>query len=262
MTAPATGNYAPIHGLDMYYETHGNGRPLVMLHGNLSNIEVDFGAMIPAFARSRQVIGVEQQAHGHTADINRPLSTRTWAADTAALLEYLGIRGADILGYSTGAAVALQLGIEHPDLVRKLVLLSPAYRTDGLHPGVLDGIQGLKPEHLADTPFEQSYARSAPRPRDWPLLIEKIKEMDQETVEWPAETVTAIGKPAMVVIGDSDIIRPEHAVDMFRLFGGGVAGDLTGLPASRLAVLPGSTHITLVQRSEWLRPMIDEFLDA
>jgi pimeloyl-ACP methyl ester carboxylesterase len=262
MTTPATGNYAPIHGLDMYYETHGNGWPLVMLHGNLSTIEVDFGAVIPPLAKNHHVIGVEQQAHGHTADINRPLSTRTWTNDTAALLEYLGVRDADILGYSSGAAVALQLAIEHPELVRKLVLLSPAYRADGMHPGILDGIQELKPEHLAGTPFEQSYARSAPRPADWPQLIEKIREMDKEMVEWPAETISAIGKPVMLVIGDSDIIRPEHAVEMFRLLGGGVAGDVAGLPRSRLAVMPGSTHITLVQRGEWLAPMIDEFLEA
>jgi len=256
------GAYAPINGLDMYYEEHGQGRPLVLLHGNLSTIDVDFGSMIPALARNRRVIGVEQQAHGHTADIDRPLSTHTWAGDTAALLNHLGVADADILGYSTGAAVALELAIENPELVRKLVLFSIAYRADGLHPCILDGIQQLKPEHLAGTPFEQSYAKNAPRPQDWPVLIEKIKEMDQEVIEWPAETVRAIDKPALLVIGDSDIIRPEHAVDMFRLFGGGVAGDVAGLPNSRLAVLPGTTHITLVQRGEWLVPMIEEFLDG
>jgi pimeloyl-ACP methyl ester carboxylesterase len=254
--------YAPINGLQMYYEEHGDGPPLVLLHGNLSSIEVDFGAMIPALSRDRRVIGVEQQAHGHTADIDRSLSIRTWSADTAALLNHLDVIGADILGYSSGAAVALQLAIEHPELVRKAILCSPSYRADGLHPGLLDGIQGLQPEHLAGTPFEASYGKNAPRPEDWPVLIEKIKEMDREVVDWPAATVSAIAAPMFLVIGDSDIIRPEHAVELFRLVGGGVVGDLVGLPKSRLAVLPGTTHITLVQRADWLTSMIREFLDA
>jgi pimeloyl-ACP methyl ester carboxylesterase len=256
------GDYAPINGLQMYFERHGpaDGRPLVMLHGNLSTIEVDFGGLIPALSKHRPIIALEQQAHGHTADIDRPLSVANWTADTAALLEHLGVREADVLGYSSGAATALNLAIDRPDLVARLILFSPAYRTDGLHPGLLDGIAELTPEMLAGSPFEASYARMAPNPSDWPRLVAKIVEMDSENIEWSAETVAAIGRPALLVIGDSDIIRPEHAVDLFRLFGGGVIGDLVGLPASRLAVLPGTTHVTLPQRADLLIPMIEEFL--
>jgi pimeloyl-ACP methyl ester carboxylesterase len=233
-----------------------------LLHGNLSTIEVDFGRIIPSLAKSRQVIAVEQQAHGHTADIDRPLTIGNWADDTAALLRHLDIEGADLFGYSSGAAVAFQLALEHPELVRKLVLASPAYNREGFHPGILGGIRDLQSEHLAGTPFAEAYAKVAPRPEDWPLLIEKIKVMDREVHVWPAETVKAVDKPVLLVIGDSDIIRPEHAVDMFRLLGGGVAGDVAGLPSSRLAVLPGTTHITLVHRGEWLASMVEEFLDA
>jgi len=146
--------------------------------------------------------------------------------------------------------------------VHKLVLGSFSYQLQGLHPEVLGGLQVLQPEHLAGTPFEESYARAAPRPEDWPMLIEKIKDMDQDLPEWLADSVQELGKPIMVVIGDSDIVRPEHAVETFRLLGGGVIGDLTGLPSSRLAVLPGTTHITLVHRAEWLVPMIEDFLEA
>ena len=255
-------SYAAVNGLNMYYEVHGEGRPLVLLHGNLSTVEVDFGRIIHTLAATRQIIAVEQQAHGHTADIDRPLRTKTWAADTAALLDTLGIAEADVFGYSSGSAVAVHLAIQRPELVRKLVLASIAYHKDGLHPGLLDGIQDLQPEHLAGTPFEESYARVAPRPQDWPVLIEKIKEMDSEVDEWSAEAIRAIGKPALLVYGDSDIVRPEHSAEIFRLFGGGVAGDLAGLPASRLAILPGTTHVTLVHRGEWLSSMIEEFLDA
>jgi pimeloyl-ACP methyl ester carboxylesterase len=254
--------YAPVNGLRMWYEIHGEGRPLVLLHGNLSTIGVDFGGIIPSLAEGRQVIGVEQQAHGHTADIDRPLRIQTWADDTAALLGHLGIGRADFFGYSSGSSVALQLAIEQPQVVGKLVLASSSYRLDGLHPGLMDNLQELKPEHLAGTPFEQDYAKVAPNPGDWPKLIEKITQMDADLPEWTADDIRDIAAPTMLVIGDSDIVQPEHAVEMFRLLGGGVIGDLAGLPRSRLAVLPGTTHVTLVQRADWLASMVGEFLDA
>lgn len=261
-TTEAQTGYAPVNGLAMYYEVHGTGRPLVLLHGNLSAINVDFGRILPSFAKSRQVVAVEQQAHGHTADIDRPLSIRLWAEDTVALLRHLGIEQADVFGYSSGSAVAMQIAIEHPELVGKLVLASASYRLDGLHPGLLDGIQQLQPEHLAGTPFQEEYARIAPNPDDWPTLISKIKQMDADLPEWSPEDIQAIKAPTLLIIGDSDIVRPEHAVEMFRLLGGGVVGDIAGLPRSRLAVLPGTTHITLVHRGDWLSSMVGEFLDA
>jgi pimeloyl-ACP methyl ester carboxylesterase len=258
----ADSGYAPVNGLQMYYEIHGSGRPLVLLHGNLSTIEVDFGRILPALAQFRQVIAVEQQAHGHTADIDRPLSIQNWADDTAALLAHLGIGNADFFGYSSGSAVALQLALQHPRLVRKLGLASFSYRLDGLHPGLLEGIAGLTPEALAGTPFEEAYAKTAPNPDDWPTLISKITRMDQDLPEWSSEDIRSLAAPVLLVIGDSDIVRPEHAVETFRLLGGGVIGDLVGLPRSRLAILPGTTHITLVHRGDWLASMLAEFLDA
>jgi len=255
-------SYASVNGLEMYYERHGSGgTPVVLLHGNLSTIDVDFGRLIPLLAKNRQIIAVEQQAHGHTADIDRPLRISTWTDDTAALLRQLGVESADVFGYSSGSAVALQLALDHPDLVRKLALASVAYRMDGLHPEVLGGIEGLQPEHLAGTPFEQSYAQVAPRPADWPVLIEKIKEMDRDLPEWSADTIRQLDLPVMLIHGDSDIVQPEHAVEMFRLLGGGVVGDLAGLPRSRMAILPGTTHVTLVHRADWIAPMLEDFLD-
>jgi pimeloyl-ACP methyl ester carboxylesterase len=261
--AESTG-YAPVNGLEMYYEIHGSGgdRPLVLLHGNLSTIGVDFGGIIPSLARQRQVIGVEQQAHGHTADIDRPLSIQEWTRDTVALLGHLGIERADLFGYSSGSAVAMQLALDHPEQVGKLVLASFSYRLDGLHPGLMDNIGGLQPEHLAGTPFEQDYARVAPNPGDWPKLIDKIKDMDADLPEWSADAIRGVAAPTMLLYGDADIVRPEHMAELFRLLGGGVPGDMAGLPRARLAVLPGTTHITLVQRAEWLASMVGEFLDA
>ena len=258
---PQTG-YASVNGLDMYYEVHGTGRPLVLLHGALSTTSVDFGAVLPSLAKTRQVIAVEQQAHGHTADIDRPLTIEMMAADTTALLRQLGIEEADLFGYSMGAGIALQIALEHPDLVRKLAVASAAYTLDGLHPGLLEGLEQLTPEALAGTPFEQAYAREAPKPEDWPTLVAKVKVLNSQIPEWPADAIRSIAAPTLIIIGDSDIVRPEHAVEMFRLLGGGVIGDVAGLPRSQLAVLPGTTHITLVHRGDWLSSMIGEFLDA
>jgi pimeloyl-ACP methyl ester carboxylesterase len=256
------GKYASVNGLNMYYEIHGTGRPLVLLHGALSAIDTSFGKVLPTLTETRQVIAIEQQAHGRTADIDRPLTTAQMADDTTALLRHIGIEHADIFGYSMGAGIALQIAIEHPDLVRKLVVAAVTYNRDGFHPGILAGIESLTPEAFAGSPFQEEYARTAPNPADWPRLLAKVKQLDRENPDWPPETIQSIKAPTLVMIGDSDVVRPEHAVEMFRLLGGGVAGDVAGLPNSQLAVLPGTTHVTLVERADWLLSMITAFLDA
>jgi pimeloyl-ACP methyl ester carboxylesterase len=262
-SAPATG-YAPVNGLEMYYEIHGPAgvRPLVLLHGAFSATGTSFGAVLPGLAETRQVIAVEQQAHGRTADIDRPLSTRQMAKDTAALLDHLGISEADVLGYSMGAGVALELAIQRPDLVRKLVLVSITYNKAGLHPGLLDGLDQITPEQMAGSPWHEEYLRTAPRPEDFPRLFEKVRELNRNIPDWPAEAVSSIKAPMLLVIGDSDIVRPEHAVEMLRLRGGGVVGDWVDIPASQLAILPGTAHSTIMQRADLLVPMLRTFLDA
>src|SRR5947209_14812496 len=166
-------SYAEVHALKMYYEIHGEGFPLVLLHGGLSTIGTSFGKVLPGLARERQVIAIEQQAHGHTADIDRSLTYQQMANDTIALLSYLGIEQADFFGYSIGAGIAMQIAIEHPSLVRKLVLATPISTADGFQPGVLAGMEALQPEHLAGSPFQEEYARTAPKPQDWPRLVDK-----------------------------------------------------------------------------------------
>jgi pimeloyl-ACP methyl ester carboxylesterase len=239
----------------MYYEIHGAGRPLVLLHGALMTIE-GFKELLPSLAETRQVIAVEQQAHGRTPDIDRPLRYEQMADDTAALLRQLGIEQADFFGYSMGGGIALQIAIRHPDLGRRLVVAAANYDPAGYYPEVLEGIQDLKPEDFAGSPWLEAYARVAPNPEDWPALLDLWFE------GWPREDIASIAAPALVIVGDSDVVRPEHAVEMFRLLGGGVPGDLAGPPRSRLAVLPGTTHVTLVDRADWLTAMVTEFLDA
>jgi pimeloyl-ACP methyl ester carboxylesterase len=247
----------------MYYEIHGTGQPLVLLHGAFSAIGTSFGKLLPELAKSRQVIAFELQAHGRTADIDRPLTIEGMADDVAAALQALGIQQADVLGYSMGSDVALQLVIRHPDVVRKLVLASASYTLSGIHPGLMEGLGEMKPEMMYGSPWHEEYTLIAPHPEDFSKLFAKKTQMDRQFQDIPAETIRAIKAPTLLIIGDSDLIRPEHAVEMFRLLGGGVFGDTpAGLPNSQLAVLPGTSHVTLVDRADWLVSMIDEFLDA
>jgi pimeloyl-ACP methyl ester carboxylesterase len=255
--------YAPINDLSLYFEEHGDGpgRPVVLIHGALSGIGTSFGAILPLLAKTRRVIAVELQAHGRTADIDRPLTVEHFAADVVGLLDHLGITAADVFGWSMGAAVALRLATHHADRVGRLVLASVSFDEDGIHPGLMDGIQDLQPEHLHGSEFHDEFLRTAPDPAGWANLVTKIKRFDADPPRWSPEQIRQITAPTMLVLGDSDIIRPEHAVEMFRLLGGGVAGDLTGLPSCRLAILPGTTHTTIPQRADLLAPMVEEFLD-
>jgi pimeloyl-ACP methyl ester carboxylesterase len=255
--------YAPVNGLNMYYEIHGTGQPLVLLHGAFSAIGTSFDALLPELAKTRQVIAFEMQAHGRTADIDRPLSLEQMADDTAAAIQQLGIDQADIFGYSMGAGVALHLVIRHPNVVRKLVLASVTYNMSGIHPGLMEGLGEMKPEMMFGSPWHTEYLRIAPNPEGFAALFAKKTQMDRGIQNIPAETIQAITAPTLLIIGDSDLVRPEHAVEMFRLLGGGVFGDTpAGLPNSQLAILPGASHVTIVFRADLLIPIITPFLDA
>ena len=266
MSDTSKGNYAEVNGLNIYYEIHGSGQPLVVLHGAYMTIDL-MGEVVPALAESRQLIAVELQGHGHTADIDRPLSYELMADDIAALIEHLAIEKADLFGYSMGGGVALQVAIRHPEVVRKLVVASASYTSEGMHPELLEMIPTLTPEAFAGSPIEEAYLRSAPNPDDFPTLVAKMKRLDMEPFAWPAEDIGGIAAPTLLIVGDSDAIRLEHAVELFRLLGGGVMGDLAGLPKSQLAVLPGTTHFVpagsgVLEHADWLVSMIVPFLDA
>ncbi|HMB91116.1 MAG TPA: alpha/beta hydrolase [Rhodothermales bacterium] len=252
-----------MNGLEIYYEIHGTGQPLVLLHGAFSAIGTSFGTVLPALAESRQVVAFEMQAHGRTADIDRPLSYEDMADDVVAALRHLGIEQADVFGYSMGAGITLQVAIRHPEMVRKLVLASVTYRLDGLHPGLMDGLGEMTSDIMVGSPWHEEYMRIAPRPEDFDTLFAKKTEMDRGIKDMAAETIQMIKAPTLLIIGDSDIIRLEHAVEMFRLLGGGIMGDTpAGLPNSQLAILPGTSHVTLVQRAELLLAILPPFLDA
>jgi pimeloyl-ACP methyl ester carboxylesterase len=264
-TDPQTG-YAPVDDLSMYYEIHGRGRPLILLHGAYMTIDM-MGPILPGLAETRRVIAVEQQGHGRTADVDRPLTYEQMADDTAALARHLNIDNADVVGYSMGGGIALQLAIRHPALVRKLVVASASFTSDGMHAVALEMFPSITPELFAGSPIEEAYLRTAPNPGDFPKLVDKLKQLDTTPFAWPEQDIRAIAAPTLIVLGDSDGIRLEHAVELFGLLGGGLMGDLAGLPKSQLAVLPGTSHFVppgfgLLDRAEWLLAMIPPFLDA
>lgn len=262
-TTNAQTGYAAINGLRMYYEIHGSGgHPLVLLHGAFSAIGTSFGKLLPELAKTRQVIAFEYQAHGRTADIDRPLRIEQLADDIAAAITQLGITPADLLGYSLGGAIALQVALRCPEVVRKLVLVSTTTKMSGIHPGLMDGLGEMQPSMMYGSPWHEEYVRIAPNPDGFDTLFVKKSEMDTHIPDIPDEAIASLTAPVLLISGDSDIARPEHLVEVFRLLGGGVFGDMAGLPNAQLAVLPGTAHTGMVDRAAMLVPMIIPFLDA
>jgi pimeloyl-ACP methyl ester carboxylesterase len=264
-TAPQTG-YAPVNDLKMYYEVHGEGRPLVLLHGAYQTIDM-MGPIPPGLAETRRVIAAEMQAHGRTADVDRPITYEHLADDVAALIRHLGLEQPDVFGFSMGAATALQLAIRHPGLARRLVFVSTSFTSYGVQPELNEALPDITPETFAGTPIEAAYKEVAPNPEDFPKLVEKMGRLDVTPFAWPAEDIRGIEAPTMIVVGDADVVRLEHAVEMFRLLGGGAMGDLAGFSKARLAVLPGTSHFIpagsgVMDRAEWLLAMVRPFLDA
>jgi pimeloyl-ACP methyl ester carboxylesterase len=265
MTDAQTG-YASIGDLSMYYEIHGTGRPLVLLHGAYMTVDA-MGELLAGLAASRRVIVPEMQGHGRTADVDRPISYEQMADDTAGLMRHLRLESADVVGFSMGGGIALQLAIRHPARVRGLVVVSASFTYDGMQPDALAMFPSISPEMFAGSPMEEEYVRLAPNPEDFSKLVEKLKRLDTTPFAWPEEEIRAIAAPTLIVVGDADVVRLEHAVELFRLRGGGAMGDLAGLSPAQLAVLPGTTHFIppgsgVLDRATWLVAMIQAFLDA
>ena len=246
-----TGQYADVNGINLYYETHGSGRPLILLHGGLGSGEM-FGPILPALTAGHQVIAVDLQGHGRTADIDRPLSIELMADDIAALIGHLGLDKADVMGYSLGGGVAFQTAVRHPEVVRRLVLVSVNIRTNAIYPEMLAQQGQVGPdaiEFMKETPMYQLYQRVAPRPDDFPKLLGKIGESMAKDFDF-TEEVRGLKMPTLVVAADADMAPPNHYVEIFGLLDGGKRdggwmGE--GRPAGghALAILPGLTHYSI-----------------
>jgi pimeloyl-ACP methyl ester carboxylesterase len=227
------------------------------------------GPLVPQLAATRQVIAVELQGHGHTGDTGRPLRFELLADDIAALITQLGLERADIFGYSLGGGVALQTAIRHPEVVRKLVLVSTPFSTTGWYPEDRAAQAAITADAFAGTPLHDTYLQTSPTPDAWPTVVDKVRDLVTADYDW-AEAVAALQAPALLVVGDGDGVRLAHAVEFFGLLGGGKGdGDLAGQPTSALAVLPATTHVGwappfhgILARIHLLVAIINEFLDA
>lgn len=247
------GRYAEVNGLRMYYEVHGTGRPLVLIHGALTTIQSSFGKILPALACTRQVIAVELQAHGRTADIARPFSNEHSADDVAALLRHLRIEQADILGYSMGGSTAIRIATRHPSLVRKLVIISSGFDRSGLAPEVEQFMASIDPQNAPwAEPFRVEFQQVAPRPTEFPRLLARVKESVTNTRDVTVEQLAAIQAPTLIIAGDRDIMPLDHLLRFFR-----------ALPHGQLAIYPGTDHFPgMYDRADWQLAMIPGFLDA
>jgi pimeloyl-ACP methyl ester carboxylesterase len=257
---PTTG-YAPVNGLQMYYEIHGSGDPVVLLHGSFMTITNSWNEGIGELSKTRKVIAIEMQGHGRTADINRNFSYENLADDVAALLNYLKIPNADLIGYSMGGGVAMQCAIRHPEKVRKLVSISAVFRHNGWVKEALDAFPQLTSETLKGSPIETEYKQLSPTPNEFPNFIKRVITMDLRPYDFGAEQLMATKAPMFFIHGDADGVRLEHISEMFRLKGDEIFGDMRPRSASRLAILPNTTHITLMERMPVIVPMVNDFID-
>ncbi|MFH9425552.1 alpha/beta fold hydrolase [Streptomyces sp. NPDC017529] len=252
-TYPSSAGYARVNGLNLYYEVHGTGRPLVLLHGGMLTIDLTFGGILPALAATRQVVAVELQGHGHTGDIDREPALSYLADDVAGLLDHLGIDRADVFGFSLGGLTALQLAVARPARVDRLVLASTHYRPDGYHPEVRDpSARPGSPRMPTESDFQEmyeAYTEVAPDPGRFEAFAEKLQPAVYAFEGWSAQALAGIEAPVLLLVGDTDFVRLEHAVEMHGL-----------IPGSQLGVLPGTTHRDLPRRADLVVPMVKAFL--
>ena len=258
---PTTG-YAPVNGLKMYYEVHGSGDPVVLLHGSFMTISNNWTEWIGELSKTRKVIALEMQGHGRTADIKRDFSYENLADDVAALLDYLKIPSADLIGYSMGGGVAMQCAIRHPEKVRKVVSISAVFRHDGWVTEALDMFPQLTSETFKGSPIETEYKQLSPTPNEFPNFVKRVIAMDLKPYDFGADKLKATKAPMFFIHGDADGVRLEQISEMFRLKGDEIFGDMRPRSASRLAILPNTTHITLMERMPVIVPMVNDFFDA
>lgn len=257
----APGRYAAINGLSMYYEVHGQGRPLLLLHGGFGLVE-QWGELLTRLAETRQVIAPELQGHGRTADLDRPFSFEQFADDVIGLLDHLGLAEADVLGYSLGGLVAIQTALRHPARVRRLIVISAPYHAGGWHDSEREGIRGVEGEHLLGSPMHTAYAAVAPDPARFAALADKTRDVLLSGFNWTVELATSMA-PVLIVAGDGDNMPLAHPLTFFALFGGGIDNNGAGERSrAQLAILPGTHHYEILSRVAFLIPAITAFLDG
>jgi pimeloyl-ACP methyl ester carboxylesterase len=257
---PAESGYVPVNGIKVYYEVYGEGRPIVLLHGAFMTIETNWGQLIPELSKTRKVIAIELQGHGHTPFSDRKLSHATLASDVEGVMDYLKIDSADVAGYSFGGSVAYQFAIQSPKRLRKLVIISSTYKSTGWRPEIANAFKNMKPELFANSPMQTAYDAVAPDKTKWTKFLEQMFAFAGQPFNMGDSNIAKISAPILIISGDNDGLDKVELMKTYQLLGGGVSADLAPMPKSRLAIVPSQSHVSLMMQSNTILGYLDDFL--
>jgi pimeloyl-ACP methyl ester carboxylesterase len=257
---PAKSGYAPVNGIEVYYEVYGEGKPLILLHGAFYTIEMNWGQLIPELSKTRKIIAIEFQGHGHSPYSDRKLDIATLARDVEGVMDYLKIDTADVAGYSMGGSVAYQFAVQSPKRLSKLVIISSTYKTDGWLPIVSTGFKNFKPEFFDNTPLKTGYDAVAPDKTKWTKFVKQMIDFAQVPFDCGDSNIARITAPVLIISGDNDGTNKIELMKTYQLLGGGVAADLQPMPKSHLAIVPSQSHVSLMMQTKTILGYLDDFL--
>lgn len=257
---PVKSGYAPVNGIEVYYEVYGEGKPLILLHGAFYTIEMNWGQLIPELSKTRKVIAIEFQGHGHSPYSDRKLDIATLARDVEGVMNYLKIDTADVAGYSMGGSVAYQFAVQSPERLSKLVIISSTYKTDGWLPVVSTGFKNFKPEFFDNTPLKTRYDAVAPDKTKWAKFVKQMIDFAQTPFNCGDSNIAKITAPVLIISGDNDGTNKVELMKTYQLLGGGVAADLQPMPKSHLAIVPSQSHVGLMMQTKTILGYLDDFL--
>ncbi|HET9839404.1 MAG TPA: alpha/beta hydrolase [Candidatus Angelobacter sp.] len=257
---PAQSGYAPVNGIQVYYEVYGEGKPLVLLHGAFYTIAMNWAELIPELSKTRKVIAIEFQGHGHSPYSDRQLAIAALARDVEGVMNYLKIDTADVAGYSMGGSVAYQFAVQSPERLSRLVIISSTYKTDGWLPVVSTGFKNFKPEFFDNTPLKTGYDAVAPDKTKWPKFVKQMIDFAQTPFNCGDANIAKITAPVLIISGDNDGTNKIELMKTYQLLGGGVAADLQPMPKSHLAIVPSQSHVGLMMQTKTLLNYLDDFL--
>jgi pimeloyl-ACP methyl ester carboxylesterase len=257
---PSNSGYASVNGIKVYYEVYGEGRPIVLLHGAFYTIEMNWGQLIPELSKTRKVIAIELQGHGHTPFSDRKLSFPTLASDVEGVMDYLKIDSADVAGYSMGGSVAYQFAIQSPKRLKNLVIISSTYKSSGWLPEVTNAFKAFKPEFFTNSPMKATYDLVAPDKTKWTEFLEQMIVFAQTPFDLGGSNVSKISSPVLIISGDNDGLDKVELAKTYQLLGGGISADLRPMPKSQLAIVPSQGHVSLMMQTTTILTYMNSFL--
>ena len=257
---PSNSGYAPVNGIKVYYEVYGEGRPIVLLHGAFYTIDMNWSQLIPGLSKTRKVIAIEMQGHGHTPFSERKLSFTALASDVEGVMDYLKIDSADVAGFSMGGSVAYQFAVQSPKRLKKLVIISSTYKTSGWRPEVNSAFKKFKPEVFDNTPIKSAYDAVAPDKTKWRKFLEQMFVFAAEPFNVGDSNISKITAPVLIISGDNDGTDKVELMKTYQLLGGGVSADLQPMPKSQLAIVPSQGHVSLMMQTTTILNYLNGFL--